>query len=139
MNELAQNKKLILDFIQTVWREGDLAKLDTFWNENCINHAASLQDSKGLIALRAYHQGFVQLLNSMGDVEFVLNQQIAEQDLIVTYMTTKMRHTSLFMGLPATNKVVALSSMRIDRISNGKISEHWSIADMAGLMQQLQA
>jgi predicted SnoaL-like aldol condensation-catalyzing enzyme len=26
-----------------------------------------------------------------------------------------------------------------DRFQDGKIAEHWSVADMAGLMQQLQA
>jgi len=34
---------------------------------------------------------------------------------------------------------VALATIRIDRIQGGKIAEHWSVADVAGLIQQLQA
>ncbi|MFN6455887.1 MAG: ester cyclase [Nostoc sp. EfeVER01] len=29
--------------------------------------------------------------------------------------------------------------IRIDRVQDGKIAEHWSVSDAAGLMQQLQS
>jgi predicted ester cyclase len=32
-----------------------------------------------------------------------------------------------------------LATIRIDRLAAGRIAEHWSVADMAGLMSQIQA
>ena len=41
------------------------------------------------------------------------------------------------MGHKPTGKTVTLDTIRIDRVEAGKIAEHWSVADMAGLMQQI--
>jgi predicted ester cyclase len=58
---------------------------------------------------------------------------------VATYMNTQGMHSGPFFGIPASGKTVSLSSMRIDLFQDGKIAEHWSVADMAGLMQQLQS
>jgi predicted ester cyclase len=55
----------------------------------------------------------------------------------MTHMVTSGRHSGDFMGVPATGRSVSLATIRIDRIVDGKIAEHWSVADMAGLVQQL--
>jgi predicted ester cyclase len=35
-------------------------------------------------------------------------------------------------------KRISTSVIRIDRVQDGKIVEHWSVSDAAGLMQQIQ-
>ena len=51
-------------------------------------------------------------------------------------MTAK--HTGAFFGTPPTGKTVSLATIRIDRLRDRTIAEHWSVADMAGLLQQLK-
>jgi predicted ester cyclase len=43
------------------------------------------------------------------------------------------------MGIPPTNKPVEIKVIDIHRVVDGKIIEHWAVADMLGLMQQLGA
>ncbi len=70
-------------------------------------------------------------------IEFL--QQIAEGDRVVSQVVFRADHTGPVFGKPPTGKSVSLASIRIDRFAGGKIAEHWSVADMTGFMQQLQA
>lgn len=66
-------------------------------------------------------------------------QQVAEENRVVTYIVSKGRHSGAFYGIPPTGKTISTSVIRIDRVQDGKIAEHWSVSDAAGLMQQLQS
>jgi len=43
------------------------------------------------------------------------------------------------MGMPPTSKSISVGVIDIFRIAEGKIVEHWGLADMMGMMQQLGA
>jgi predicted ester cyclase len=138
MNQLETNKTIIQNFIQAVWNQQNLNALPDYWNANCINHSMPGDHKTGLEMLHAYHAGFLQAFDGI-EVRVEINQQICEADRVVTFTSTRARHDKAIMGMTPTGNTVILDSIRIDRLENGKISEHWSVADMAGLMQQLQA
>ncbi len=139
MTDLSATKEIVRDFIRTVWEGRDLAVLASFWTEECVNHAMPGPDNHGLAALRAYHEQFFADFSAFSRVEIEVVQQVAEGDRVVTQMITRGTHSGPFYGLPPTGKEVSLSTIRIDRLQDGRIAEHWSVADVAGLMQQLQA
>ena len=62
---------------------------------------------------------------------------IAEGDKIVGRVTLTGTHQGELMGIPATGKKVSFSEIHIVRISNGKVVEHWEVADTMSMMQQL--
>ena len=64
---------------------------------------------------------------------------VAEADRVVSQVVSRGRHSGAFMGIPPTGKDVSLQAIRIDRFAGGKIAEHWSVADLAGVMQQIQS
>lgn len=131
-------KELVRDSIQIIWMERNLAALPNYWTEDCINHAMSPgADNRGLGPLHTYHEQFLVALASVSSIQIDIVQQVAEADRVVTQLTTRMRHTGTFMGHAPTGKTVALDTIRIDRLEAGKIAEHWSVADIAGLMQQM--
>ena len=132
------NKSIITAFIDAVWRRGQIDRLGEFWTPACVNHADASASNTGLTALRAYHQGFGAAFSGFSDMDIRAVQQVADPDKVVTHMATRLRHTGPFNGVAATGRTVTLGSMRIDRIENGKIAEHWSVGDLAGLMRQLE-
>ena len=138
MSESDINKKVVRDLIDVVWMQGRLDALPQFWTEDCINHADSSQQNSGLAALRRYHAQFAEFFGSFSNVRIEIDQQIGEGDRVVTQVTAHLTHTAPFNGLAATGRTVELKTIRIDRFVGGKIVEHWSVADMAGLMHQLQ-
>jgi hypothetical protein len=58
MSATEKNKQIIQNFIQVVWNGRDLSALKDFWAEDCVNHAMSGTDNRGLDALRRYHDSF---------------------------------------------------------------------------------
>jgi predicted ester cyclase len=139
MNQPDRNKQIIQDFIRSVWKEGNLDALTSFWTEDCINHAMPSPENQGLPSIRAYHESFGAAFSGFSDVQMDIVQQISEDDRVVTYITTHVTHSGLFFGLEATGKRVTTSVIRIDRIRDDKIAEHWSVSDFSGLMLQLKS
>lgn len=124
------NKRVVQDLIERVWRNGHIDDLPQFWSADCINHADPSPDKKGLTAVRRYHEGFATWFRDFDNVNIELQQQVAESDRVATQMLLRAFHK-------AKQRNVSLATIRIDRFSLGKISEHWSVADMAGVAQQL--
>jgi predicted ester cyclase len=66
-------------------------------------------------------------------------------DLIVEGDTVAIRNTwygtqsAEFYGIPASGKQVAVTSVGIDRVKEGLVTEGWGELDMVGMMQQMGA
>ncbi len=140
MSDLERHKHIVREMVQAVWTDHDLSALPTFWTDDCVNHAQPGPTNVGLEAVRSYHEGFMTgFLPAFSNPKIEFVQQVAERDRVVSQMTFRADHTGTVFGMPPTGKSVLLASIRIDRIEGGKIAEHWSVADMAGFMQQLQS
>ncbi len=139
MSNLDKNKQMLQHFIQVVWRDHNLGALKDFWTDDCINHAMPEPNNRGLDALWDYHESFMTDLSAFTNIEIEIMQQIAEGDRVVSYITLRGKHSGTFYGILPTGKSISTSAIRIDRIQDGKIAEHWSVSDAAGLTLQLQA
>ena len=131
------DKRVIRAMIDDVWTHGRTENLGLYWAADCINHAAAAGAQQGLPALTAYHEAFKHALAPLSEVVITVQQQIAEGGRVVTQLVTTARHTGEFMGIAPTSRPMSLATIRIDRLQAGKIVEHWSVADVAGLLQQI--
>jgi steroid delta-isomerase-like uncharacterized protein len=140
MSNTDRNKQIVQNFIQVVWNGRDLSALKDFWAEDCVNHAMPGTDNRGLNALRIYHDSFFDdFFSAFPDIQIEIVQQVGEGDRIATYITSQGTHDGQFYGVPPTGKHISTSVIRIDRVRDDKIIEHWSVSDAAGLMQQIQS
>lgn len=130
VHQAEANKQVIRDLIEVVWRQGLIDQLPRFWTASCVNHADPAANKQGLEALHAYHAGFADWFRDFDDIRIDIEQQVAEADRVVTQITLHALHRP-------TTRQISIATIRIDRLEGGKIAEHWSIADQAGLMQQL--
>jgi steroid delta-isomerase-like uncharacterized protein len=62
---------------------------------------------------------------------------LAEGDLVAFTWTFHGTHNGPFAGIPATGKQLSLAGINVERLQDGKIVEHWSHFDLAGLMKQI--
>lgn len=69
--------------------------------------------------------------------ELIAEDLVAEDDKVVVRFTLRGVHLGEFMGIPATDKTVAVPGIIIYRIAEGKIVEHWMQMDSTTLLQQL--
>lgn len=133
------NARQVRNFIDAVWVRHDLDALDRFWTDSCVNHAAVPGPATGRSALRGYHESFAAQFTAFSDMAIDVVQQVSDGDRVVTHLVARGRHTGAFAGVPATGRPVSLTTIRIDRFEGGRIAEHWSVADVAGLVQSLQS
>lgn len=73
------------------------------------------------------------------DLNFTVEDMVAEGDKVVVRQTMRGTHTGEFMGVAPTGKKFSQMLTCIFRITDGKIAEIWWLADTFGLLQQLGA
>ncbi len=71
--------------------------------------------------------------------ELEFNDMVAEGDKVAVNATMRGTHKGELMGIPATGKSVSISLMLFYRLENGKIAQHWMVADQLSLLQQIGA
>jgi len=75
--------------------------------------------------------------SAFSDLEISVNRAVADGDFVVAHVTNSGTMTGDFAGMPATGKHATWEAIHIDRISNGKVAEHWVVQDQLGMLQQL--
>lgn len=85
--------------------------------------------------------GFKQLVSvfrkAFPDVQFSIEDQIAEGDKVATRWTSRSTHKGEFMGIPPSGKAVVITGISIIQVAAGKIIESWNNWDRMGMMQQI--
>ena len=75
--------------------------------------------------------------SSFSNTQHTFEDQIAENDKVVSRFTWHAVHTGEFQGMPATGKQIVVPGIYIDRIRDGQVVERWASLDSMGMMQQL--
>ncbi len=130
---LEQNKALVRRFVEEVQCQHNLAALDELFSPDFVDHSGMTDPP----TLEGSRQFFSMMFAAFPDMRFVIRQQIAEGDKVLTHKTLQATQLGPFMGIPATGKAVAVDVMDIFTVAGGKITEHWTVGDMLGMMQQL--
>jgi steroid delta-isomerase-like uncharacterized protein len=73
------------------------------------------------------------------DLHWVLEEQIAEGEKVVSRFTWTGTHRGEFLGIPATGKQVKVWGVAIDVVKNGVFTQSRIIMDSVGLLRQLGA
>jgi len=73
------------------------------------------------------------------DGRMEIDDLIVEGDLVAIRNTWHGTHEAEFYGVPVSGKSVAVTSVGLDRVTDGKVSEGWGELDMVGMMQQMGA
>jgi steroid delta-isomerase-like uncharacterized protein len=133
MSALEENKALIRRFVEEVQCQHNLAALDELFSPDFVDHSGMTNPP----TLEGSRQFFSMMFAAFPDMRFVIRQQIAEGDKVLTHKTLQATQLGPFMGIPATGKSVAVDVMDIFTVVDGKITEHWTVGDMLRMMQQL--
>ena len=128
------NKALIRRFNEEVFIKRNLAAVDEFIAPDQIDHSLppGLPDTR-----EGSKQAIGMTLTAFPDLNFTVEDMIAEGDKVVTRYTTRGTQQGAFGGLPPTGKQVAVPGIVIARIAGGKIVEQWGLDDRLAMLQQL--
>jgi steroid delta-isomerase-like uncharacterized protein len=132
MSALEKNKKVVETLCKTVFQKHDFGKLDEIMRDDYIQHNEDTPQGKA-----GFKQFFEQIFKAMPDFSYTMKKIIAEGDTVMMYSTTTATHKSEWLGNPATGNKLNFDVVDIFRIENGKIAEHWDVADTLKLFTQV--
>ena len=129
-----ENKAIARRLFEGVWNQGKLDVADEILAADYVFHAPVPREVRG-------PEGFKQFVSmyrtAFPDVQYTIEDQIAEGDKVVTRWTCTGTHTGELMGIPPTGVQVTVTGIVIGRIAGGKIVEDWGNWDALGMLQQL--
>jgi predicted ester cyclase len=73
------------------------------------------------------------------DGRMEIDDLIVEDDLVAIRNTWYGTQQAEFYGVPPSGNSVAVTSVGLDRVTDGKVNEGWGELDMVGMMQQMGA
>ena len=118
-----------------VFEHGNIDLLDELLAPDYVNRTPATPDlptgPEGV-------KGVVSMFRSaMPDLRVVVEDMIAEGDKVATRYTLEGTHEGELFGIPPTGQRLSIKSMTVERVSDGKIREHWRVTDNLDMMQQL--
>lgn len=130
-----ENKALARRVIEEIWNKGNLAVADQAIGANYVSHdPADPNPGRGPQAMK---QQVTMYLTAFPDLQFTIDEMLADGDKVVTRWTSRATHKGDLNGIAPTGKQINLTGISIDRIEGGKIVEAWTNWDTLGMMQQL--
>jgi steroid delta-isomerase-like uncharacterized protein len=114
---------------------GDVAGFGDLVADDLVEH----EEVPGLPTTKAgMLEYFGLLLSAFPDLRMEVEDLIAAGDKTVARVRVSATHKGEFMGVPATGEQVEIQLIDIMRFDeDGLVCEHWGVADMLSLMQQL--
>jgi len=73
------------------------------------------------------------------DVQWTLEETIAEDDKVAARFTMRGTHRGVFFGVPPSGKKIVVQAMNFYRLAGGQFVEERGQPDLLGLLQQIGA
>ena len=131
----AEESKAVMRRFWEVWEQGNLDLLAELLAPEYINHTLATPD------LPPGPEGVKEVVSmfhsAMPDLRVVIEDMIAEGDRVATRYALEGTHRGDLFGVAPTGRALSIKSMTVERLSGGKIVEHWRVTDELDMMRQL--
>ncbi|MEV4166121.1 ester cyclase [Nonomuraea dietziae] len=129
-----ENKALVRRYYAEIDR-GNIDALDELVAEDYLDHSPPPFPgfAPGREGLKEIFRLFWEATPGTHDIE----DQIAEDDKVVTRLTAHGVHKGDLPGIPATGRQLTVTATVVHRVENGRLAEKWSDKDVLGFLQQL--
>ena len=130
---LEANTALVRRFIEEVFVARRESAIESLLHEDFVGHTWGPKPVD-----RAFlHDAMRRIQAGLSDVSMTVEDTVAEADRVAVRLTSRARQSGEFMGMPATGRTYEIEEMHLFRLADGKIAEHWHVADIAGMLRQL--
>jgi steroid delta-isomerase-like uncharacterized protein len=131
----AEENKAIVERFWKVWEEGNIDLVEELLAADHVNHNPATPDQPA--GAEGVREVVTMFRSAMPDLKVVIEDMIAEGDKVLVRYTLEGTHEGELFGIPPTGRRLSIKSMAVERVSEGKLREHWRITDSLDMMQQL--
>jgi steroid delta-isomerase-like uncharacterized protein len=120
---------------EEVQGRGNFKVFEELFADDFVDHTpqpATTPDKPGVRSL------YKSIRKAFPDFRAVIHWQTVEGEIVTTFKTYHGTHQGAFLGVAATGRKIHFETVDAMRVHNGKIVEHWGVANLFSLMQQLR-
>ena len=128
-----RNKEIGRQFFVAI-DENDFDRLSDLLDPGFAVHVPGVAEALGKEAL---FQAISTHYASFPDWRHVIDDVVAEGDIIAIRLTQYGTHIAEYEGIPATGNEIEVAAIHLATIVNGKVKEWWAVEDYLGQYQQL--
>ncbi len=130
-----ENKRIVRALYEQVFQRHRLDLVDEFIADDYVQHNPALPAGK---------KGFVEFhtvfFRAIPDAFAAINEMLAEGDYVWVYNTITGTHTGAgFLDRPPTGNAISYDVVDMFRLKDGKLVDHWDVADTRALFTQVGA
>jgi len=122
-----ENKLLVRRYYEEVVNTGDIDLLAEFVSPDYVEVHNNIRYPVGLEGAKEHVLG---VRNTYPDLHLTVEQQIAEDEWVVTRVTARGTHKGVWLGMKPTGKKVKMTAVNIDRVVDGLLVEHGGAANL---------
>lgn len=130
--EEERNRRAVVALVEA-WNAGDIAALAASWAPDMVHHGRE-SDPTDAGTTAAEMQRF---LSAFPDLTMQLQSVVAEGDMVCTRIELCATHRGPFLDADATQRLVRCRLMGQLRFADGKVVDHWGVADGIALLVQI--
>ena len=131
------NERIFRRIIEDGFNRGDLTTFDELVAADCVEHQAHPPGvpTVGPAAPRAVAES---LRRAFPDLTLTIEDMSADGDKVWARIRSTGTHEGPFFGNAATHRRMAIDVIDIARFEDGKMVDHWGVADRLGVLVQLE-
>lgn len=130
------NKLLIKRYIDEIINTGNLDEIEQFISPEYVEVYEGKRYSLGINGAKEHILG---VRKTYPDLALTVEQQISEGEYVATCITARGTHQGVWLGIKPTGKVITYTGVNIDRVVDGRITEHGGAANLLGPLLEIGA
>ena len=131
-----ENKKIVRGYIEEVINTGNVDLIDKYISADYTEIYEGKKYILGIDGAKEHIKGVRETYNNLN---LTIDQQIGENDYVVTSITARGIHNGKWMDIKPTGKPVLFTGVNVDKVVNGKIVEHGGAANLFGTLLEIGA
>lgn len=127
-------KAIVRRNTEQVQGQGDFALFDELFADDFVDHTpqpGTTADKSGVLVL------YKRLRDAFPDFRPEIHWQTVDDDIVTTYKVYHGTHLGDFLGTAPTGKAIHFETVDAMRVRDGKITDHWGVANLYSVLRQL--
>ena len=121
---------------EEVQGRGNFEVFEQLFSPDFVDHTPQQGFGNDKQSVRILYQA---MREAFPDFHADIHWQWADGDVVTTFKTYYGTHRGAIFGIAPTGRNVKFETVDVMRVRDGRITDHWGVADLLSLVQQLGA
>jgi len=120
---------------EKVQGEGNFSLFEELFADDFVDHTPQPNMTPDKPGVRSLYKA---IRAAFPDFHAVIHWQTVDDEIVTTFKTYYGTHRGTFLGVAPTGRKIHFETVDAMRVHDGKIREHWGVANLYSLMEQLK-